>query len=94
MPGLLGLDSPPCESKDIGRGDTFRVSASLFDYTVMSTWNSTNTTSASQVQAQQRMEYTGESFANCSANTVEFDYSLVEETQTITVGGSRHPLIG
>ncbi|KAF8597956.1 hypothetical protein BDV93DRAFT_595637 [Ceratobasidium sp. AG-I] len=86
LPGLLGMDSPPCESKDLGRGDIFRLSASLFDYTVMSTWNTTNVTSDSQVRTQERVVYTGEPFDSCAVNNVQFDFSVVDTTQTVTVG--------
>ena len=61
------------------------MTASLFDYTVMSVWNTTKATSNSQVREQERVEYRGESFASCSVNTVQFDYSMIDDTQTVTV---------
>ncbi|KAF8597940.1 hypothetical protein BDV93DRAFT_547657 [Ceratobasidium sp. AG-I] len=86
LPKLLNIETPPCEPQSLGRGDTFRVTASLFDYTIMSAWNTSKDTSASRVHNQQRIMYQGESFANCSANTAQFDHNLVEDTHTITVG--------
>ncbi|KAG8724159.1 hypothetical protein FRC09_000053 [Ceratobasidium sp. 395] len=83
LPPLLRPDIPDCEPKDLGRGDMFRISASLFDYTVMSTWNTSDGPQASGVQEQKRVEYRGESFANCSVNSARFDYSLVEQTQSV-----------
>ncbi|KAG8739708.1 hypothetical protein FRC10_005250 [Ceratobasidium sp. 414] len=77
---------PQCQPRDLGRGDTFRLSASLFDYTVQSTWNTTNAVSASGIQQQERVEYRGQSFAGCFVNTTRFDYSLLDQTQTLSVG--------
>jgi len=78
--------APPCQPKDLGRGDTFRLNASLFDYTVQSTWNTTKGAASSGIQQQERVEYRGQSFASCFVNTTRFDYSLVEQTQTLSVG--------
>ncbi|KAF8597948.1 hypothetical protein BDV93DRAFT_595634 [Ceratobasidium sp. AG-I] len=86
LPQLLGGSTPPCEPKSLGKGDTFRMAASLFDYAVISTWNTSKANPESRVQNQERVEYRGESFANCGLNGARFDYSLVEDTQTITVG--------
>ncbi|KAG8703937.1 hypothetical protein FRC09_003866 [Ceratobasidium sp. 395] len=52
----------------------------------MSTWNTKEPLSASRVQEQKRAEYRGESFSSCYVNSTRFDYSMVEETQTMTVG--------
>ncbi|KAG8713807.1 hypothetical protein FRC11_010913 [Ceratobasidium sp. 423] len=52
----------------------------------MSTWNTSEGTKAAGVQEQKRVEYRGQSFANCFVNTTRFDYSLVELTQTVNVG--------
>ncbi|QRV91845.1 transmembrane protein [Ceratobasidium sp. AG-Ba] len=52
----------------------------------MSTWNTSDPPSLSRVQEQKRAEYRGQSFANCYVNTTRFDYSLVDETQTVTAG--------
>jgi len=86
LPALWRPDPPDCEPRDLGRGDTFRLSASLFDYTVQSTWNTTKAVSASGIQQQERVEYRGESFAGCFVNTTRFDYNLLDRTQTLSVG--------
>ncbi|KAF8600169.1 hypothetical protein BDV93DRAFT_559646 [Ceratobasidium sp. AG-I] len=87
LPDLLRSRTPLCQPQDLGRGDAFRLTASLFDYTVMSAWNTTKAaTSTSQVQEQERPEYRGESFANCRVNNTRFDYSLLDDAQTVTVG--------
>ncbi|KAF8597931.1 hypothetical protein BDV93DRAFT_561794 [Ceratobasidium sp. AG-I] len=86
LPSLLSVSPPPCEPKDLGRGDIFRLTPSLFDYTVMSTWNTSKANSGSQAQEQGRVEYRGEPFTGCRANTVQFDYSMLDDTQTVTVG--------
>ncbi|KAF8598285.1 hypothetical protein BDV93DRAFT_512607 [Ceratobasidium sp. AG-I] len=87
LPALLRGHTPICEPRDLGRGDAFRLSASLFDYTVMSTWNTTKAAaSSSQIQEQERVEYRGESFASCRASTAKFDYSMLDDTQTMTIG--------
>ncbi|KAH7338598.1 hypothetical protein B0J17DRAFT_717031 [Rhizoctonia solani] len=90
LPTRLSPGLPPCEPQGLGRGDVFRLTASLFDYTVMSTWNTSNddvhTTSMTQEQEQERVEYRGESFTDCSVNTARYDYSLAEQTHSVTVG--------
>ncbi|KAG8794274.1 hypothetical protein FRC12_025093 [Ceratobasidium sp. 428] len=86
LPPRLRPKTPNCEPKDLGRGDTFRLSGSLFDYTVMSTWNTSEPPSASRVQEQKRAEYRGQSFSDCYVNTTRVDFSMVEETQTVTCG--------
>ncbi|KAG8679526.1 hypothetical protein FRC08_016932, partial [Ceratobasidium sp. 394] len=86
MPGGWRPRAPRCQPQELGRGDTFRLSASLFDYTVQSTWNTTKVFSASGVRDQDRVEYRGQSFSNCFVNTTRFDYSLVEQSQKLSVG--------
>ncbi|KAH7338602.1 hypothetical protein B0J17DRAFT_767694 [Rhizoctonia solani] len=88
LPDRLSPGLPPCEPQGLGRGDIFRLTASLFDYTVMSTWNTTErgTHTASGTQKQERVEYHGESFADCSVNSARYDYSLSEQTHSVTVG--------
>ncbi|KAF8597930.1 hypothetical protein BDV93DRAFT_610107 [Ceratobasidium sp. AG-I] len=86
LPKLLRSRTPQCEPRDLGRGDTFRLSASLFDYEVMSTWNTTEASSNSNVQEQKRVEYRGELFDTCHVTTTQFDFSLLDDTQTVTVG--------
>ncbi|KAF8597927.1 hypothetical protein BDV93DRAFT_610105 [Ceratobasidium sp. AG-I] len=87
LPTLLRGPTPPCQPQDLGRGDAFRLSASLFDYTVTSTWDTREAASApSQVQVQERVEYRGESLATCRVNSVRFDYNMIDDTQTVTVG--------
>ncbi|CAE7153507.1 unnamed protein product [Rhizoctonia solani] len=86
LPERLRPGLPQCEPQALGRGDIFRLSASMFDYTVMSTWNTTKMASATEVQEQERVEYHGESFRDCHANTARYDYSLGDQTHSITVG--------
>ncbi|KAG8739707.1 hypothetical protein FRC10_005249 [Ceratobasidium sp. 414] len=86
LPALWRPRAPQCQPQDLGRGDIFRLSASLFDYTVQSTWNTTNAVSASGIQQQERVEYRGQSFAGCFVNTTRFDYNLLDQTQTLSVG--------
>ncbi|KAG9124693.1 hypothetical protein FRC07_010599 [Ceratobasidium sp. 392] len=86
LASLLRPEAPPCQPQDLGRGDRFRLSASLFDYTVMSTWNKTEGPKASGIREQKQAEYRGESFADCYVNNTRFDFSAVEQTQTLTVG--------
>ncbi|KEP47831.1 putative transmembrane protein [Rhizoctonia solani 123E] len=86
LPERLRPSLPQCQPHDLGRGDTFRVSASLFDYTVMSTWNTSHTNVTNKVQEQERVEYHGESFANCVVNAARFDYSLGDRTVSVMVG--------
>ncbi|KAG8730894.1 hypothetical protein FRC11_005560 [Ceratobasidium sp. 423] len=86
LPGLLGPKPPRCQPKDIGRGDTFRLTTSLFDYTVMSTLNQSEGTGASVMQEQIRPEYRGQSFSKCAVNSARFDYSLFDQTQSVMVG--------
>lgn len=56
----------------------------------MSAWNTAKAnTSPSAMQEQERLEYRGESFANCQVNNTRFDYSLLDDTHTVTVGRSK-----
>ncbi|EUC63643.1 transmembrane protein, putative [Rhizoctonia solani AG-3 Rhs1AP] len=77
---------PRCEPKELGRGDSFRVTGSLFDYTVMSTWNQSHRSLAAGVQEQERVAYKGESFADCFVSTARYDYSLSEQTHSVIAG--------
>ncbi|CAE6531269.1 unnamed protein product [Rhizoctonia solani] len=86
LPPALRPRPAPCQPKELGRGDIFRLSGSLFDYTVMSTWNTSEGTRASGIQEQKRAEYRGQSFANCYVNSARYDYNLVEQTNTVAVG--------
>ncbi|CAE6471559.1 unnamed protein product [Rhizoctonia solani] len=85
LPPLLRPSPPRCQPKELGRGDSFRLTGSLFDYSVMSTWRLQNDTGP-KVPEQQRVEYHGESFASCYANAVRYDYSLSDQSHTMTVG--------
>ncbi|KAG8759615.1 hypothetical protein FRC12_009718 [Ceratobasidium sp. 428] len=87
LPPIFRPRPPRCEPKDLGRGDKFRLSASLFDYTVMSSWNTTQGASTSGVQKQERIEYRGQSFTDCFVNNTRFKFSLVDQSQTVTVRG-------
>ncbi|KAL5640023.1 hypothetical protein ACGC1H_007356 [Rhizoctonia solani] len=86
LPERLRPSLPQCQPHDLGRGDTFRVSASIFDYTVMSTWNTSHTNVTNKVQEQERVEYHGESFANCAVNAARYDYSLSDRTVSMMIG--------
>ncbi|KAJ1304738.1 hypothetical protein OPQ81_005876 [Rhizoctonia solani] len=81
---LLRRKAPRCQPKDFGRGDTFRLSPSLFEYKVLSSWrtNATNVTS----EDEGRVEYRGGSFNQCFVYSIRFDLSVIESTQTLTVG--------
>ncbi|KDN49737.1 hypothetical protein RSAG8_01802, partial [Rhizoctonia solani AG-8 WAC10335] len=79
---LLRRKAPRCQPKDFGRGDTFRVSPSLFEYKVLSSWR-TNSTVTSEDEG--RVEYRGGSFNQCLVYSIRFDLSVIESTQTLTV---------
>ncbi|CAE6429436.1 unnamed protein product [Rhizoctonia solani] len=81
---LLRRKAPLCQPKDFGRGDTFRLSPSLFEYKVLSSWrtNATNVTS----EDEGRVEYRGGSFDQCIVYSIRFDLNVIESTQTLTVG--------
>ncbi|KAF8608666.1 hypothetical protein BDV93DRAFT_551489 [Ceratobasidium sp. AG-I] len=82
LPPLLRRSAPLCEPKDIGRGDNFRLSSSLFEYRVLSSWKSERRAP----EDEGRVEYRGGSFNECFVYSMRFDYSLLEYTQTVTVG--------
>ncbi|CAE6453794.1 unnamed protein product [Rhizoctonia solani] len=86
LPPLLRPKPARCEPKELGRGDKFRLTPSLFDYTVMSTWNVSRPVGADGVRLQERVEYQGQPFSGCYVNDARFEYSLVEQTQTVNVG--------
>ncbi|EUC64088.1 transmembrane protein, putative [Rhizoctonia solani AG-3 Rhs1AP] len=79
---LLRRKAPRCQPKDFGRGDTFRLSPSLFEYKVLSSWR-TNSTLKSEDEG--RVEYRGGSFDQCFVYSIRFDLSAIESTQTLTV---------
>lgn len=83
LPPLLRRKAPLCQPKDMGRGDTFRLSASLFDYRVLSSWNSTS--KDLRPEDEGRVGYRGGSFRECVVYSMRFDYSLLDYTQTVTV---------
>lgn len=85
LPPLLRPRTPRCEPKELGRGDSFRLTGSLFDYTVMSAWNQSHA-NITGVQEQERVEYKGESFADCYVTTVRYEYSMSERTHSVNVG--------
>ncbi|CCO32648.1 hypothetical protein BN14_06711 [Rhizoctonia solani AG-1 IB] len=86
LPYLLRPRHQSCQPKELTRGETFRLSGGLFDYTIMSVWDKSSATEEASTQGPSRVEYKGESFAHCFANVSRFDYSLVEQTQTLNVG--------
>ncbi|KAH7339773.1 hypothetical protein B0J17DRAFT_716772 [Rhizoctonia solani] len=81
---LLRRKAPRCQPKDFGRGDTFRLSPSLFEYKVLSSWRTNTTNVASEDEG--RVEYRGGSFNQCFVYSIRFDLSVIESTQTFTVG--------
>ncbi|KAF8608663.1 hypothetical protein BDV93DRAFT_551486 [Ceratobasidium sp. AG-I] len=83
LPSLLRRGAPDCEPRDIGRGDTFRVLSSLFEYKVVSSWRTNSVPLVPEDEG--RVEYTGGSFNVCSIYSMRFDYNLLDFTQTITV---------
>ncbi|CAE6426960.1 unnamed protein product, partial [Rhizoctonia solani] len=79
---ILRRKAPLCQPKDFGRGDTFRLSPSLFEYKVLSSWRTdTNITSGDEG----RVEYRGGSFNQCYVYSIRFDLDIIESTQTLTV---------
>ncbi|KAG8686552.1 hypothetical protein FRC11_008781, partial [Ceratobasidium sp. 423] len=97
LPSLLRPKPPPCDPKDLGRGDTFRLSASLFDYTVMSSRDISKGTEVLGMQGQKRAEYRGQSFTYCHVFSAQFEHDLVQRTQTVLVavacpGSSKYPV--
>ncbi|CUA66693.1 hypothetical protein RSOLAG22IIIB_00137 [Rhizoctonia solani] len=78
---LLRLKAPQCQPKDFGRGDTFRLSPSLFEYKVLSSWRSNGTLTSKD---EGRVEYKGDSFSACWVSSIRFDLNVLEATQTLT----------
>ncbi|KAG8741625.1 hypothetical protein FRC10_002641 [Ceratobasidium sp. 414] len=72
-----------CQPRDLGRGDTIRLTPSLFEYKVHSTWK---TSDFRDPENETRVDYTGQSFKNCSAYQARFYYSFADSTQTVTLG--------
>ena len=81
LPPLLRRSAPLCQPKDMGRGDTFRLSPSLFEYKVLSSWK----TGQRVPEDEGRVDYDGGSFDHCVVYSMRFDYSLLDYTQTVTV---------
>ncbi|CAE6438547.1 unnamed protein product, partial [Rhizoctonia solani] len=79
---LLRRKAPLCQPKDFGRGDTFRLSPSLFEYKVLSSWRTSSTLKSKD---EGRVEYRGGSFDQCYVYSIRFDLSVIESTQTLTV---------
>ncbi|CAE6472776.1 unnamed protein product [Rhizoctonia solani] len=84
LPNFLTRTVPLCQPKDIGRGDQFRLSPSLFEYRVLSSWR----TNSSKIMPQDegRVEYRGGSFRKCSVYEMLFDHSSTNRVQTVTAG--------
>ncbi|KAG8741624.1 hypothetical protein FRC10_002640 [Ceratobasidium sp. 414] len=72
-----------CQPKDLGRGDLIRLTPSLFEYKVHSVWKFSD---FRDPKNEVRVNYTGQSFKNCSAYEARFDHSFVDSTQTVTAG--------
>ncbi|EUC56411.1 transmembrane protein, putative [Rhizoctonia solani AG-3 Rhs1AP] len=86
LPSFFRPKTPRCQPKDIGRGDTFRLTTSLFDYTVMSTLNTSGHNGVAQLDEQIRAEYRGQDFSSCYVNSARFDYNMFDQTQSVMVG--------
>ncbi|CAE6419506.1 unnamed protein product [Rhizoctonia solani] len=76
-----GFKTTRCQPKDFGRGDTFRLSPSLFEYEVLSSWCSNRTLTSSD---ETRVVYKGGSFSGCWVSSIRFDLNVLEATQTLT----------
>ncbi|KAG8782473.1 hypothetical protein FRC12_020787 [Ceratobasidium sp. 428] len=81
LPPLLRRKPPRCEPKDFGRGDSIRVTPSLFEYKVLSAWKNLT---ALDPQDESRIEYQGAPFDSCSVYGARFEHSFVDWTQKVT----------
>ncbi|KAF8608664.1 hypothetical protein BDV93DRAFT_551487 [Ceratobasidium sp. AG-I] len=68
----------------MGRGDTFRLSPSLLEYKVLSSWKSDS--DLPPPEAEGRVEYRGESFSPCFVHSMTFDHNQLDDTQTVKAG--------
>ncbi|CAE6434172.1 unnamed protein product [Rhizoctonia solani] len=84
LPNFLMRTVPLCQPKDVGRGDVFRLSPSLFEYRVLSSWRTNS--SHLKPQDEGRVVYRGDSFSKCSVYEMLFDHSTTGQIQTITAG--------
>ncbi|CAE6496168.1 unnamed protein product [Rhizoctonia solani] len=84
LPNFLTRTVPLCQPKDLGRGDRFRLSPSLFEYRVLSSWHTT--ASRLKPQDEGRLEYKGGSFSKCSVYEMLFDHSTTDRIQSVTAG--------
>ncbi|KAG9084780.1 hypothetical protein FRC07_013553, partial [Ceratobasidium sp. 392] len=86
VPRVFRPRPPLCDPKTLSRGDVFRVSSSLFDYTVLGVWNATGKSSETEIKMQKptRIEYRGQQFTGCWVNNTRFEYSMVDMTQAVT----------
>ncbi|KAG9125434.1 hypothetical protein FRC07_007611 [Ceratobasidium sp. 392] len=83
-PLLRHRQPPSCEPKDLGRGDIIRLTPSLFQYKVISTWQNA---SSQDARDEKRVEYKGASFKSCRIYKTRFDHNNLNDiTQTITTG--------
>ncbi|KAG8702270.1 hypothetical protein FRC08_003590 [Ceratobasidium sp. 394] len=85
LPPFLRRAIPPCQPKDLGRGDMIHLTPSLFEYKILSTWRDSESLSPVP-EDETRIEYRGGSFSNCVIYETGFDYSWIDGTQTVTVG--------
>jgi hypothetical protein len=88
LPQFLRRSVPLCESHDIGKGDSFRLTPSLFEYKVLSSWRTNS--NRTRPEDEGRVEYKGGSFHKCSVYEILFDHSTTHRTQTITVSEFYH----
>ncbi|CUA77845.1 hypothetical protein RSOLAG22IIIB_12863 [Rhizoctonia solani] len=84
LPRLLRPKPPRCQPKELARGDTFRLSTSMFDWTVVNIWDSCNGTQGFE-QEQKNVEYRGQAFTNCSVYSAQLFYHKVDETQSVDI---------
>ncbi|KAG8704437.1 hypothetical protein FRC08_002222 [Ceratobasidium sp. 394] len=85
LPPLFRRAIPPCQPKDLGRGDTIYLTPSLFGYKILSTWRYTAPHYVVP-DDDTRIEYRGGSFSKCITYGAGFDYSWVDDTFSVTVG--------
>ncbi|KAG8738615.1 hypothetical protein FRC10_006647 [Ceratobasidium sp. 414] len=85
LPAFLRRAIPPCQPKDLGRGDKIRLTPSLFEYKILSTWRDPKS-GFFVPEDETRIEYRGGSFSECNIYGAGFDYSWIDGTQAVTVG--------
>ncbi|CAE6409098.1 unnamed protein product [Rhizoctonia solani] len=83
LPSQFRPRAPECQLRDVGRGDTFRLTSSLFDYTVKSIITKPEHPGAQPEQI--RLEYRGQNFSSCYVNGARYDFGGIDKTQSVTI---------